>query len=66
MQQIQQIMQHMQENEQYKNLSPAEQKQIAMQLLLKQPPQPVMMPMQQPSKLSPRSVRLPINVRNGE
>lgn len=55
MQQIQQIMQHMQENEQYKNLSPAQQKQIAMQLLLKQPPQPVMMPMQQPSKLSPRS-----------
>nr|XP_022340594.1 GRB10-interacting GYF protein 2-like isoform X2 [Crassostrea virginica] len=56
MQQIQQIMQHMQESEQYKNLSPAQQKQIAMQLLLKQAPQPVMMPpMQSPSKLSPRS-----------
>ncbi|XP_061162750.1 GRB10-interacting GYF protein 2-like [Saccostrea echinata] len=52
MQQIQQIMQHVQENSQYKNLSPAQQKQIAMQLLMKQTT-PVMLPMQ--PKLSPRS-----------
>ncbi|XP_048776485.1 GRB10-interacting GYF protein 2-like isoform X2 [Ostrea edulis] len=53
MQQIQQVMQHMQENEQYKNLSPTQQKQIAMQLMKQA--QPVMLPMQSVSKLSPRS-----------
>jgi hypothetical protein len=36
MQQIQQVMQQLQENEQFKSLPPLQQQQLAMQLMMKQ------------------------------
>lgn len=52
MQQIQQVMQQLQENEQFKNLPPLQQQQLAMQLMLKQSPVP-MVSQPQVQNLSP-------------
>ncbi|KAJ8320701.1 hypothetical protein KUTeg_002288 [Tegillarca granosa] len=54
MQQLQQVMSQLQDNEQFKSLSPLQQQQIAMQLLMKQSQQIQSMPVD-PQKLSPRS-----------
>lgn len=55
MQQIQQVMTQLQDNEQFKSLSPIQQQQIAMQLLMKQSQQIPTLPTD-PQKLSPRLV----------
>ncbi|CAG2189499.1 GIGYF [Mytilus edulis] len=55
MQQIQQVMQQLQENDQFKNLPPLQQQQLAMQLMLKQSPVPIIPPQTQMQNLSPRS-----------
>lgn len=53
MQQIQQVMQQLQENDQFKNLPPLQQQQLAMQLMLKQSPVPIIPPQTQMQNLSP-------------
>ena len=52
MQQIQQVMQQLQENEQFKSLPPLQQQQLAMQLMMKQSAVSVV-PQSQMQKLSP-------------